>query len=79
MVTSKQLLKVAGLKSARTLKRWADAGFIPQTQIGTHPDGHGKMGFWPDWVLERCRKIVELRRQGHSIPAAIRMIEEARK
>jgi hypothetical protein len=78
MITSRQILKATGLKNAKTLTRWAKAGFIPKPQIGTHPKGRGKIAFWPDWVLERCQRIVKLQKQGHSLVSAISAIEHER-
>jgi len=78
VITSKQILRATGLKSPKTLTRWANAGIIPRPAIGTHPKGKGKMGFWPDWVLERCRQIAKLQRQGHSLRSAATLIEHDR-
>jgi hypothetical protein len=87
-VTSKQILEATGLKSPKTLTRWAKSGVIPGPYIGTHPSGRGKIAYWPDSVLERCRRIAELLRQGHTLSSAlsllgyeltIRQIEEAEK
>jgi hypothetical protein len=46
--------------------------------IRTHPSGRGKMGYWPNWVLDRCQRIVELQRQGHSLQSAVLIIEQSR-
>jgi hypothetical protein len=78
VITSKQILKAAGLKSAKTLTRWAGAGFIPKPHIGTHPKGRGKIAYWPDWVLDRCRRIAALQREGHTLASAVFAIEHDR-
>jgi hypothetical protein len=78
MITSHQILQATGLKSQKTLTRWAHAGIIPEPLIGTHPAGRGKIAYWPDWVLERCKQIVELQRQGHTLSSALATLEHER-
>jgi hypothetical protein len=78
MITSKQILKATGLRNAKTLTRWANSGFIPKPEIGTHPKGRGKIAYWPDWVLEKCQRIVRLQKQGHSLSSANCTIEHER-
>jgi hypothetical protein len=78
VITSKQILKATGLKNAKTLARWANRGLIPKPQIGTHPKGKGKIAYWPDWVLEKCRHIVKLQKQGHTLSSAVSTIEHER-
>ena len=77
-VTSKQILQAAGFKSPKTLTRWAKAGIIPGPHVGTHPSGRGKIAYWPDWVLERCQRIAELLRQGHTLGSASSVLENER-
>lgn len=78
MITSKQILEVTGLKSQKTLTRWVNSGIIPKPLIGTHPSGRGKIAYWPDAVLDRCKRIVELQRQGHTLGSALATIEHER-
>jgi hypothetical protein len=61
--------------NVKTLSRWVDRGFLPKPVIQTHPSGRGKTGTWPDSVLERCRRIVALRQEGHSPESAVATIE----
>ena len=77
-VTSKQILQAAGFKSPKTLTRWAKSGIIPGPHVGTHPSGRGKIAYWPDWVLERCQRIAELLRQGHTLGSAFSVLENER-
>src|SRR5690242_3790040 len=70
MITSHDILDKTGLKSAKTLTRWHQRGLIPEPLIRTHPSGRGKVAYWPDWVLNRCLRIVELQREGHSLQSA---------
>jgi DNA-binding transcriptional MerR regulator len=73
MITTKTLSRKTGL-SAKTLTRWANRGIIPRPAISTHPSGRGKIGYWPDAVLDRCLRIVQLRKQGHSVESALAML-----
>lgn len=77
-VTSKQILEATGLKSPKTLTRWAKSRIIPEPHVGTHPSGRGKIAYWPDWVLERCQRIAELLRQGHTLGSASFLLESER-
>jgi hypothetical protein len=78
MITSRQILEATGLKNAKTLTRWYRRAAIPEPLIRTHPSGRGKIAYWPDWVLDRCKRIVELQRQGHTLGTALAKIEEER-
>ncbi|MDP9364105.1 MAG: hypothetical protein M3Q10_07760 [Chloroflexota bacterium] len=78
MITSRDILDKTGIKSAKTLTRWHQRGLIPAPLVRTHPSGRGKVAFWPDWVLDRCVKIVELQRQGHSLQSAALVLDVER-
>jgi DNA-binding transcriptional MerR regulator len=73
MLTSKTVARKTGL-SLKTLSRWANQGIIPKPAVHTHPSGRGKIGYWPDFVLERCRRIVQLRKQGHTLGNALALL-----
>jgi DNA-binding transcriptional MerR regulator len=73
MITTKTLARKTGL-SAKTLTRWANRGLIPRPAVSTHPSGRGKVGYWPDSVLDRCRRLVRLRKEGHSVESAVAML-----
>jgi hypothetical protein len=73
MITTETLTRKTGL-SAKTLTRWGNRGIIPRPAIQTHPKGRGKIGYWPDAVLDRCLRIVALRREGHSIESAVALL-----
>jgi hypothetical protein len=75
MISSKDLLEKTGIKSIRTLTRWHKRGIIPKPLIHTHPSGRGKMAYWPDWVLDKCKKIVELRKKGHTLNSSVIKIQ----
>ena len=75
MVTAEQILEATGLRSAKTLTRWAERGIIPRPDVRTHPSGRGKLGYWPDWVLDRCVQVTQLRAEGHSLVSAAQQLE----
>jgi DNA-binding transcriptional MerR regulator len=74
MITTAMVAKKLGV-SVKTLARWADRGVIPKPAVATHPSGRGKIGYWPDHVLERCRRIVALRKKGHALETAVAMVQ----
>jgi hypothetical protein len=73
MITTEILTRKTGL-SAKTLTRWSNRGIIPRPAIRTHPSGRGKIGYWPDAVLDRCLRLVQLRKEGHSMESAIALL-----
>ena len=74
MITSQDILRATGLKSTKTLTRWHQRGVIPEPLIRTHPSGRGKIAYWPDWVLYRCVRIIQLQKEGHSLESAARVV-----
>jgi|GEM_PF-5796466 len=60
LVPSSELCKAAKIKDTKTLTRWHQRRLIPKPTIGTHPNGRGKIAYWPRWVLDRCKKIRHL-------------------
>lgn len=67
MISSREILDKTGIKAAKTLTRWHQRGLIPEPEIGTHPNGRGKIAYWPDWVLGRIGKIREMLSEGQSL------------
>jgi hypothetical protein len=63
MVTTTELVEQTGL-NVKTLTRWSAKGILPAPRIGTHPSGRGKVGFWPDWIVDFCMRVQELRGEG---------------
>jgi hypothetical protein len=74
MISSTELLKRTGLKSAKTLTRWYQLGLIPKPELRTHPSGRGKLGYWPDWVLDRCVKMRDAQKRGRSLKGAVSLM-----
>ncbi|MDP1798218.1 MAG: MerR family transcriptional regulator, partial [Planctomycetaceae bacterium] len=77
MVTVQQVAEKTGV-STKTLSRWVAKGALPKPVIQTHSSGRGKEGVWPDQVLERCQRLAELRRNGHSLESAVATLETDR-
>jgi DNA-binding transcriptional MerR regulator len=74
MITTTEVAKRTGL-SVKTLSRWANRGIIPKPATRTHPKGRGKIGYWPDHMLERCLRLAQLRKAGHDIETAAVMLQ----
>lgn len=73
-VTSRDIMGATGIANVATLIRWhGQEGLIPSPDIRTHPSGRGKMAYWPEWVLHRCVRIKQLRKEGKSL-AEIRQL-----
>ena len=73
-VTSRDVMSAADISDVDTLTRWyAKERLIPAPEIRTHPNGRGKIAYWPEWVLHRCVRIKQLRKGGKSL-AEIREI-----
>ena len=62
-ISSAEIREANGL-SQKTLTRWHKAGHIPEPEIGQHPGGRGKMGFYPRHTVALVRRIVALRKDG---------------
>ena len=65
-VTSKQITNSIGITSI-TLSRWQRQELIPSREVRPLTSGRGKRGYWPEWVLDRCKQIKQLREAGHSL------------
>lgn len=63
-VTSRDIMKATGIVNVATLIRWHQMGLIPEPEIRAHPNGRGKMAYWPAWVLPHCVRIKQLRKSG---------------
>lgn len=56
-VTSQQIMSAIEFVNPKTLVRWHQKKLIPPPDIQMHPNGNGRISYWPDWVLEHCRYI----------------------
>ena len=68
-VSSAEIREATGL-SQKTLTRWHKGGHIPVPEIGQHPGGRGKMGYYPDHALALVRRIVALKKEGQPLKQA---------
>lgn len=75
MVTTKDILKFTGLKTARTLTAWYQAGLIPRPRIMRHPSGKGTVAVWPDEAMDRCMALAKLRKPGRPSRLNLRILE----
>lgn len=67
-VTSQEIMDATGIINVATLVRWhGQEELIPHPEIRTHPNGRGKIAYWPEWVLHRCVRIKQLRKEGMSL------------
>lgn len=66
-VTSREIMEALGIKNIKTLTRWHQAGVIPEPKIELHPDGNGRIAYWPSWVLEHCRVVKQMLDSGQQI------------
>jgi DNA-binding transcriptional MerR regulator len=66
-VTSQQIMEATKIGDIVTLTRWHKRGLIPQPEVRTHPNGRGKMAYWPAWVLERCVRIKQWQKSGKTL------------
>ena len=77
MITTPEVAKQTGL-TTKTLSRWVERGILPKPALRTHPNGKGNVGTWPDAVLERCQKLVALRKEGYDLDNAVIMLQRDR-
>jgi hypothetical protein len=56
-ISTADLLKACDIRSSKTLTRWHQRKLIPPPSIQTHPNGRGKMSYWPAWVPHRIRDV----------------------
>ena len=75
-VTSRQIMEAAAIGNIVTLTRWHQMGLIPPPEIRTHPNGRGKMAYWPEWVLEHCVRIRQLRKAGRTLSSIKRFLND---
>ncbi len=67
MITSREILDRCGFKTPKTLSRWAARQLIPPPSIQTHPNGRGKIAYWPEWVLRRIQEVQNRIARGESL------------
>src|SRR5689334_3868838 len=56
MISTRELLRLTGIKDRRTLEKWSNLGLIPEAEIRTIPGGgRGRSGYYPRAVIEICK------------------------
>ena len=70
-VQASELMSAGGVRGINTIRKWIDAELIPEPEIVKNPGGSGTVRLWEPWVVNRCRKIKELRADGKK-PAEIK-------
>lgn len=66
-ITTKEVLRQTGIKSGKTLTRWHQDGLIPPPEVGPPQTGRGRVAYWPHWVVDRCRKIRQMVKDGKTL------------
>lgn len=75
-VTSKDLMEAAQITGINTLRNWCNHGLLPEPEIRTHPNGRGKISYWPAWVQLRCERIRDLRATGKTRSQIAAILEQ---
>jgi len=66
-VTAADILALVPI-TRKTLWLWQKKyKFFPDPQKEAHPKGKGIVGYYPAWVLERCKKVYALQKEGYKI------------
>lgn len=66
-LTTHEVLEKCEITSAKTLTRWHQRGLIPPPLVKTHPDGRGKIAYWPSWIIFRIREVKAALERGESL------------
>lgn len=65
-LTTHEVLKSCEIESSKTLTRWYRKGLIPPPEIETHPNGRGKIAYWPAWIVLRIGEVKARMARGDS-------------
>lgn len=66
-VTAADILSVVPI-TRKTLWLWQKKyNFFPDPAKEAHPGGKGIVGYYPPWVKDRCVRVYELQKSGHTI------------
>jgi CheY-like chemotaxis protein len=66
-VTAADILAVVPI-TRKTLWLWQKKyNFFPDPEKVAHPKGKGIVGYYPKWVLGRCKKVYDLQKEGYKI------------
>lgn len=75
-VPARDVLTLTGIKNAKTLTRYQQLGIIAPPRIDVHPDGLGKMGYYPMHAVERIIRVRAFIRQGYRVEMAAALARE---
>ena len=66
-VTAADILAVVPI-TRKTLWLWQKKyNFFPDPEKVAHPNGKGIVGYYPKWVLDRCKRVYALQKEGYKI------------
>lgn len=74
MLSTLEILERTEINSGKTLTRWHQRGLIPPPIIKTHPNGRGKMAFWPVWIVWRIKEVKRLLKNGEPLDKIIALL-----
>ena len=75
-VTAAEILKIIPI-TRKTLWLWQKKyKFFPDPIKQLHPDGKGMVGYYPEWVKERCIKVYNLQKKGYTVPIINEILKE---
>ncbi len=75
-VTAADILEKVPI-TRKTLWLWQKKyQFFPDPIKEAHPGGKGIVGYYPDWVKDRCERIYSLQKQGYTIPMIKEIIKK---
>jgi hypothetical protein len=75
-LTTHEVLKRCEIESSKTLTRWYRKKLIPLPSIGTHPNGRGKIAYWPGWVVFRIHEVKARLALGESLDQIARSLSQ---
>ena len=64
MVSSGELVEHAGIPNRKTLYRWVKRGLLPKPKM--KPYKFGKIGYYPEAMVGRAKRILEMIKEGYS-------------
>ena len=78
-VTAADILKVVPI-TRKTLWLWQKKyKFFPDPVKEAHPGGKGIVGYYPEWVEERCKKVYALQKKGYTISMIQEILQQEKE
>jgi CheY-like chemotaxis protein len=78
-ITAADILKVVPI-TRKTLWLWQKKYlFFPDPVKEGHPGGKGIVGYYPEWVEERCKQVYALQKKGYTISIIKEILEKEEK